>query len=961
MVNGNAVQTLEFPATGGWPNWQTVKVQGVSLKGGGNVIELVAGTNAGPNIDQLSLSGQQPPVVSTTSLQAENATLSGGVVTAVKHAGYSGSGFADYPAITGPGVKIQWQIPRSSAGQSDLKIRYANGSSANRPLQLVVNGATLQSVAFPPSGGWSGWQTVTINDVALVGGNNSVELVALNAVGPNIDQLTLNAALRSTQSTLSSCTATQVVQSALIVNSPTRSTTVMVDEINAMAWAVNSDSNTVSAVDTRTLRKAFEVDVGEQPVTLAQAADRSIWVVNQKSSDISILDPDSGLKRDNIVLPYASQPYGIAFSPDGSFAYVSLQALGRVLKIDPLSKTVVASIELGPDSSNIVPQIRGIALSEDGSRLFATRFISSDQHGEVYQIDPRRMTRLQTLSLANDLGPDTPDSSRGIPNYLSSITISPDGASAWIPSKKDNIERGQFRDSLPLTHDSTVRTIVSQLDLSSNRENINARIDLNDQDMAFAAAFSPAGDLLFVAVQGSNVVSVFNAFNGDQVTGIPVGLAPQGLVLDEQGHLYVQNFMSRSLSVFDVNALLDGTATSAQPLAEIDLVANETLAPTVLLGKQIFYNASSNKMNLESYISCASCHLDGAQDGRTWDFTARGEGLRNTISLKGRGGLGHGPLHWTGNFDEIQDFENNMRFHFGGTGFMDDDDFNSGSRSDPLGDPKTGLSRELDALAAYVSSLSDVPASPYRAQDGSLTSDAVAGRALFDSLACGSCHSGGEFTDSALNRFHDIGTISSASGARKGEALVGFDTPTLKGVWATPPYLHDGSATTLAQAVSAHNGIAIGTGDMDLLVAYLQQIDDTAASNTMRVEAEDASLLGGVVIDSKHAGYSGRGFADYPGNTGSNVKLRWQVTVTGSAQYQLIVRYANGGGAGRPLDLVVNGLRLKSVNFPATGAWNSWQSVSVGGIALAAGRNTLELVASSSVGANIDQMTLQLQ
>ena len=137
----------------------------------------------------------------------------------------------------------------------------------------------------------------------------------------------------------------------------------MVDEINAMAWAVNPDSNTVSAVDTRTLRKAFEVDVGEQPVTLAQAVDRSIWVVNQKSSDISILDPDSGLKRDNIVLPYASQPYGIAFSPDGSFAYVSLQALGRVLKIDPLSKTVVASIELGPDSSNIVPQIRGIALS----------------------------------------------------------------------------------------------------------------------------------------------------------------------------------------------------------------------------------------------------------------------------------------------------------------------------------------------------------------------------------------------------------------------------------------------------------------------------------------------------------------------------------------------------------------------------------------------------------------------
>ena len=44
-----------------------------------------------------------------------------------------------------------------------------------------------------------------------------------------------------------------------------------------------------------------------------------------------------------------------------------------------------------------------------------------------------------------------------------------------------------------------------------------------------------------------------------------------------------------------------------------------------------------------------------------WDFSQFGEGVRNTTSLRGRGGIAQGPLHWTGNFDEVQDFENQIR------------------------------------------------------------------------------------------------------------------------------------------------------------------------------------------------------------------------------------------------------------------------------------------------------------
>ena len=50
-------------------------------------------------------------------------------------------------------------------------------------------------------------------------------------------------------------------------------------------------------------------------------------------------------------------------------------------------------------------------------------------------------------------------------------------------------------------------------------------------------------------------------------------------------------------------------------------------------------------------------------------------------------------------------------------------------------------------------------------------------------------------------------------------------------MWATAPYLHDGSAATLGDAVRAHNGVTISDTDLSKLVAYLQQIgsDETTA------------------------------------------------------------------------------------------------------------------------------------
>ena len=321
--------------------------------------------------------------------------------------------------------------------------------------------------------------------------------------------------------------------------------------------------------------------------------------------------------------------------------------------------------------------------------------------------------------------------------------------------------------------------------MSENIAYNSARKDIDNSDSPTAVAFSPLGDYVFIALQGNNSVVTFDAYSLSGAGTLDnAGLAPRGMAFDSRGHLFVHGFLSRSVSVYDVSEIISGNGQSTK-LAEVSTVASETLTPEILLGKQVFYNAADVRMGGEfNYMSCATCHSDGGHDGRTWDFTDRGEGFRNTTSLRGRRGDGHGPVHWSANFDEIHDFENDIRGASRVKDFLTDQQFSESS--DPLGSPKIGLNSDLDALAAYVASLSDYPRSPHRSKDGSLTADGIAGEAIFKRLDCASCHSGNDFTDSAGFKLHDVGTLKTHSGNRLGEELVGIDTPTLRG-WNTAP------------------------------------------------------------------------------------------------------------------------------------------------------------------------------
>ena len=617
-----------------------------------------------------------------------------------------------------------------------------------------------------------------------------------------------------------------VVTEALPQDLPTQSGPIAIDAARRIVWTVNPDNNTVSLLNADTLGVIREVPVGNDPVTIALDNSGNAWVASRDDDSVYVVSKEGAILQ-TINLDKGSRPYGIIFTPDGSRAFVSAFGSGKIIEISPETNTVTSTIAIGQTP-------RAMAVSGDGKTLWVTRFISPDSEGQIWEIDLTTFSLKKTIALAlDDFTEDTGSAARGLPNYVSGIAIHPNSKDAWAVAKKDNILRGEALDGKVLTFDNSVRAAISPIDLTNGTENLAKRLDIDNHGQPSAALYSPNGNYVFLSMQGNNHLIVVDPVKGLELLEIEVGKAPQGLAIDPTtNRLFVKNFMDRSITVFDAQEIIANGVPILEPIQTINTVQQETLTAEIFKGKQIFYNAADLRMGTDGYISCASCHIDGTHDGRTWDFTDRGEGLRNTISLKGKSGTGHGRVHWSANFDEIQDFENDIRSHFNGKGFMDNSSFSKGTTALPLGDTKAGKSPDLDALTAYIASLDKFDPSPYKSQNGSLTSDAVAGKALFENLQCYSCHSGSNFTDSNTGRLHDVGTMEAISGNRLNNNLIGIDVPTLNDLWSTAPYLHHGKAKTLREVFTTYNTnnahgetSNLSNTELNQLEAYLKQLD----------------------------------------------------------------------------------------------------------------------------------------
>jgi YVTN family beta-propeller protein len=535
--------------------------------------------------------------------------------------------------------------------------------------------------------------------------------------------------------------------------------------------AVNPDSDSVSIVDAVSLTVLAEVPIGDDPRTLAITPDSAYAVVaNHGGATLSAVDLQE--RKEAATWEVGFMPYGVV--TDGRRAYVAESAAGRVTVLDLATGQTVGHIEVEP-----FPM--GLALAAGQPQLLVTHMFT----GRVSVID---VPALEVRAVV----PTGPDS-----NMSQSVTISPDGSTAYLPQTRSNAENPA------LLFDTTVFPVVNVVRLSTLELVPSERITIDTADrpvdLPFAVAVTPDLATLLVAHAGSDNVSVIDLVTRRARANVGVGANPRGLALSVDGtRAFVNNVLDGTLSVFRLD---DPATVSTVKLTSIPL------APAILTGKRVFNSAREPDLATDNWISCAVCHFDGGHDARTW--LGFPDGPRNTPSLFGVAETG--PFHWSGDLDELQDVELTIRNIQAGAGLV------KGDAHDTLGPPHAGLSDELDALAAYLATLQ-----PLRSPHQPSPQVTARGAAVFERLRCSSCHAAPLFTARAL---HDVGTGNPAVERNAHGRGTSFDTPSLRGLWATAPYFHDGAAATLEDVLrsgSAHNVYdLLSDAEREDLIAYL--------------------------------------------------------------------------------------------------------------------------------------------
>ncbi|AWB65999.1 hypothetical protein C2869_05900 [Saccharobesus litoralis] len=592
---------------------------------------------------------------------------------------------------------------------------------------------------------------------------------------------------------------------------------------NKDLWVVNPDNDSVAIFSTsldpndysktHQLRREVKLNF-EKPTSVSKVA--GLFAVTHADDDKVVFYNEDGYPRFTIDTGHGSHP--IASVADGDNLYVALYGSGEVAKLHVGRREISQRITVGPTP-------KAMALFAD--RLLVTRFISTMEHGEVYDIEIGDDMQLsQTITINKVLVRDDIVNGSGVPNYLSSIVINQDGTRAWITANKANVDRGLQRSGEPLDEDNTIRPMIAILDLTAGADaNIDPTTTEGSIDLDNSA--DPSGITLLAnpqiqahTLRGNNNLILTNHERNSSAQ-ITTGSAPQEMCTTLRT-LYVKNYTDRTVSAIDVASYMH--SNNLTPTIEtLSTVTQEKLSDQELLGLQTFYFSSIPEMGREGYMTCASCHADGGHDGMTWDITALGEGLRNTLSLNGSSGTRFGNLHWSANFDEVQDFEIQMEQLNGGDGLIPDITFTQGMS--PLSHITSGQSEQLDALAAYVNGLGKdrVARSPYREYSGQLSTAAQRGQQVFNQQGCADCHSGQAYRDGLS---HDVGTIKASSGQRLNGTLTVIRTPSLIELWMSAPYFHDGSAATLQDVLSTGDHyVDISESERSDLIEYLHSID----------------------------------------------------------------------------------------------------------------------------------------
>jgi DNA-binding beta-propeller fold protein YncE/mono/diheme cytochrome c family protein len=555
--------------------------------------------------------------------------------------------------------------------------------------------------------------------------------------------------------------------------------------------AVTKDGTVRSASNALALRIEATAPTGARhPVSLAVSPDGSrAFALNEADNTVSVLDPtvDAVLR----VLPVSPRSPNlersprIAVDPEGRHAFVVNPALASVTVIHAATASIAALIP--------VPlTCRAIAFDFAGptKRVFVT--CERDQailvfeeatHGTFVQTgvlplqgrgpallavlpDRKLLVGQQTTLEMEVVDPDDVDGDptvARIPLGSRPLSFAITASRVFVPTFTPSAVIGPDGVNEVLEFDPTDWTLLGRhfADLGTN---YFAAAATDNHLLVLGAA---SGSLLDANPADLSIVSVFGLVPDATQMGVPsdVALVPppgggapdRAYVLDRFRETVTPIRLSDAAPMtIDPEIALARAGAPLRPLLDLPQVERgEFLFASV----QFFHGTPQ----VPNPVSCTTCHQELFSDSVT---TSHGRNSPGLFALPNTA-----PYGWGGDTPFLVNFPD--------LGFL---------RHARLGgDPDP---QAADDLTEFLKSLTKTPVSPFRAADGSLSEAALRGQTVFNDVAgCAVCH--------AAPGFIPPPTDPTNVDAGVGTGLAPVNVPTLLGLWATAPYLHDGSAPTL--------------------------------------------------------------------------------------------------------------------------------------------------------------------
>ncbi|MHB8877518.1 MAG: c-type cytochrome [Myxococcaceae bacterium] len=545
-----------------------------------------------------------------------------------------------------------------------------------------------------------------------------------------------------------------------------------------LLYVADADHDRVTVVNARSREVVGHVPVGAHPERVLVGPDDAVYVSNRGSRSVTRLAPGSTQVESTGTV--GAEPVGMALSPDGQRLYVANSMSGTVSVLDPKTLQAQAELKVGGEPYSL-------AVLPDGKSAYITDFSG----GNLQVLDLRTGTITSRVNLAQPPGAECRFGTAPprTPAQPADVVVSPDGERAYVAHVQSRTGSGGVQTSMALAVAPALSTVGTHRNalmqepvgdeaeadfpasiLATNLDQTCQNVDRGaGMDAPSSLVVDGSGEWIFVADHNSNAVAVVSAVrhhSGEYRVPergiydvVRVGARPTGIaVTGDLRTAYVHNALDYTISVVenrDRHLIETGTISFANP----------TLPAEVERGRKLFYSAVDPRVTQPELggVSCSSCHPDGRSDSLSWNlppergstnWTNRGS-PRNTQPLWGV--LDTAPYHWDGLLADMPSFSHVMVSQMGGRGL-------------------SGL--ELGDLTSYLATLSppDNPNLETRPFE-----QLAEGGQLF-AANCAGCHFGANLSDRtshALTLGEDI------------------DTPSLRGVFATPPYLHDGSARTL--------------------------------------------------------------------------------------------------------------------------------------------------------------------